>query len=316
MPFDGSYATTGSSSIHRRRDSGGGPWSAERSGSAPSVTTSQPRKRLARLVARCYKESEVTGQICRPVSRPADARGGGEVRPYGDGPAKLAKPVRPPNAIHRGPCRKAPSAPSAVMLLATSNGPHGQLSQGSPATACCGRGRLAVGTRSRPGRRRRLGDQPHGGSMNDTNPDPYAVLGVAPTASRQQVNRAYRRLLRRHHPDTRADGTVPVQGSDGRVPLADVLAAYAVLGDPVTRAAHDRNRTPVPGFTAGSATGPPVVPVAGPVPRPRSDARRGPRTVTWEEADPTIRVGERSRVRGVAQQPGIRVGPVLWRPAR
>ena len=39
--------------------------------------------------------------------------------------------------------------------------------------------------------------------MNDTHPDPYAVLGVAPTATTQQINRAYRRLLRRHHPDTR-----------------------------------------------------------------------------------------------------------------
>ena len=144
--------------------------------------------------------------------------------------------------------------------------------------------------------------------MNDTNPDPYAVLGVAPTASRQQVNRAYRRLLRRHHPDTRADGTAPVQGSDGRVPLADVLAAYAVLGDPVTRAAHDRNRTPVPGFTAGSGTGPPVVPVAGPVPRPRSDTRRGPRTVHLG--------GGRSDDPGRGTEQGPRAGAAARDPSR
>jgi molecular chaperone DnaJ len=133
--------------------------------------------------------------------------------------------------------------------------------------------------------------------MNDTHPDPYAVLGVAPTATTQEINRAYRRLLRRHHPDTRPGGAVHPDAPPGTVSLADLVTAYALLRDPVTRAEHDRSRPPAP----------------GPVLRPRREPRRGPSTVGREEADPAIRVGVREPL---VQAPEIRVGPVMWRPAR
>ncbi|GAA4931124.1 DnaJ domain-containing protein [Streptomyces coeruleoprunus] len=37
----------------------------------------------------------------------------------------------------------------------------------------------------------------------DHRPDLYATLGVAPTASAEQITSAYRRLVRALHPDTR-----------------------------------------------------------------------------------------------------------------
>jgi curved DNA-binding protein CbpA len=154
--------------------------------------------------------------------------------------------------------------------------------------------------------------------MNDTHPDPYAVLGVAPTATAQQINRAYRRLLRRHHPDTRPVGPVPADAASGAVSLADLLRAYGVLRDPATRAEHDRNRTPARG--PGSAR-PGPRPASTPTPWPvvpTPEPRRGPGTVGREEpTDSAVRVGARRRVREPgAQEPEIRVGPVLWRPSR
>jgi curved DNA-binding protein CbpA len=64
--------------------------------------------------------------------------------------------------------------------------------------------------------------------------DPYDVLGVSPTATAIEITRAYRRLVRRLHPDTR-----PERPGAGRE-LAEVLAAYELLGDPARRAEHDR----------------------------------------------------------------------------
>lgn len=52
--------------------------------------------------------------------------------------------------------------------------------------------------------------------------DPFAVLGVPPDATPQEVNRAYRRLMRRYHPDTR------ITGEDDRL-LTAVMTAYREL---------------------------------------------------------------------------------------
>jgi hypothetical protein len=41
--------------------------------------------------------------------------------------------------------------------------------------------------------------------MRQTTSDPYAVLGVPPNASQEQVRRAYHRLAKRYHPDLHPD---------------------------------------------------------------------------------------------------------------
>jgi curved DNA-binding protein CbpA len=65
-------------------------------------------------------------------------------------------------------------------------------------------------------------------------PDLYAVLGVARTASAAEITRACHRLVRQFHPDANPAATPQYQ------PLQDVLAAYAVLRNPSRRADYDR----------------------------------------------------------------------------
>ena len=108
--------------------------------------------------------------------------------------------------------------------------------------------------------------------MRNERLDLYAVLGVRAQATQSEIVRAYRVLLRQHHPDTRAaDGGAANHLSD--VTLQHVLAAYVVLRDPTRRAEYDRNATRQSRPTVGAAHGmkttpdavrrPPVV--AGPV---------------------------------------------------
>ena len=65
-------------------------------------------------------------------------------------------------------------------------------------------------------------------------PDPYALLGVAPAATPQEIAAAFRRRVRQLHPDA-PDG-------DGDL-FAAVVAAYELLRDPRRRAEFDRRRT-------------------------------------------------------------------------
>jgi curved DNA-binding protein CbpA len=90
------------------------------------------------------------------------------------------------------------------------------------------------------------------------NPDPYVVLGVAPTATPAEITHAYRARLRAHHPDTRH--TPAPQKADEN--LRQVLAAYALLRNPARRAGYNRAAvlpaTPPPTFSQGlRPAGPP-----------------------------------------------------------
>lgn len=97
--------------------------------------------------------------------------------------------------------------------------------------------------------------------------DLYAVLGVAPDASPDQIGHAYRRLLRTHHPDIHPD--------PDSAALAAAVAAAAILRDPARRAAYDRSRG-----TRNQHTAP-----APPLPRHHRtvpDIRAGP--VRWHRS--------------------------------
>ena len=117
--------------------------------------------------------------------------------------------------------------------------------------------------------------------------DPYQVLGLTSSASQREITRAYRRLLREHHPDTRTHSATADPAADEE--LQRVLAAYALLRDPRRRATYDHSR------------GAPDRQASDPIP-----PHTGPDT-------PPIRV--RVVVHAAARRvPGfsLRVGPVRW----
>ncbi|MFN3922918.1 MAG: J domain-containing protein [Pseudarthrobacter sp.] len=68
-----------------------------------------------------------------------------------------------------------------------------------------------------------------------TSPDYYDTLRVPPHATQQEISRAYRALMRSHHPDV--DGGTSPEGE-----LLMIMQAYNVLRDPERRAAYDKQR--------------------------------------------------------------------------
>lgn len=87
-------------------------------------------------------------------------------------------------------------------------------------------------------------------------PDYYAILGVPPTASRDEIHDVYRRLARRHHPDVNPPDEDDVAANEFMRRLNE---AYEVLNAPHRRAAYDRQRwaqAPPPRQETPSRTGP------------------------------------------------------------
>lgn len=81
--------------------------------------------------------------------------------------------------------------------------------------------------------------------------DLYAVLGVSPRASAEQIRAAYRQKARALHPDVNP-------AADAERAFAQAARAWEVLGDPALRARYDARR-------AGRSA------VAGPVARADAD---------------------------------------------
>ena len=128
--------------------------------------------------------------------------------------------------------------------------------------------------------------------MPGRNPDPrgyYALLHVSPEASRQEIGRAFRALMRRRHPDVgRADDAAGTDSADVRA----ILDAFTVLRNPRTRADYDAG--------AGRTGGQPGTIQPGTVQPGTDQASAGGRDIP-------VRIVRR-------RDPLLRVLPVRWEP--
>lgn len=66
-----------------------------------------------------------------------------------------------------------------------------------------------------------------------SSPDLYAVLHLDPQATPAEVRRAYRSLLRHHHPDTRPAPATQGEAASEHEKLTQIMDAHAVLADPI-----------------------------------------------------------------------------------
>lgn len=72
-----------------------------------------------------------------------------------------------------------------------------------------------------------------------TKRDYYEILGVAKTASDDEIKKSYRKLSMKYHPDRLADKTKEEQ-DEGEASFKEAKEAYEKLSNPQTRAAYDQ----------------------------------------------------------------------------
>ena len=84
------------------------------------------------------------------------------------------------------------------------------------------------------------------------NENYYALLGVSPNASASAIKKAYRREVRKYHPDK-------YEGNEladlARERLAAINQAYDVLKDPAKRREYDQLQSGASGWSAGPSLG-------------------------------------------------------------
>lgn len=84
--------------------------------------------------------------------------------------------------------------------------------------------------------------------------DPYAVLQVVPTAEQEVIQSAFKALAFKYHPDRDATRRAAEK-------MTHLNHAYALIRDPVSRAAHDRSRrTTIAGISVASTARPRYAP--------------------------------------------------------
>jgi DnaJ-class molecular chaperone len=79
--------------------------------------------------------------------------------------------------------------------------------------------------------------------------DYYAVLGVAPSTSAEEIKRAYHKLAFQYHPDRNR------KTEEAHDKMRELNEAYAILSDPIKRREYDLPRgygSRVPKFKKGS----------------------------------------------------------------
>lgn len=62
----------------------------------------------------------------------------------------------------------------------------------------------------------------------------YNILGVSPTATAEEIKKAYRSLAMRHHPDRNSH-------SSSEIRFNAIKTAYELLSDPKKRAAYNQS---------------------------------------------------------------------------
>lgn len=72
----------------------------------------------------------------------------------------------------------------------------------------------------------------------------YEILGVSPTATKEEIRRAYRSAARRLHPDTSA-------AADAEAKFREIAHAYQTLSDAAKRRAYDDRLAAPPQMTGG-----------------------------------------------------------------